>query len=161
MKFKSTDEFLTFDFNDTALKFIGITETQMTIGAEGVIIKADNSNNQRFEDMYSVYLEMTFDHFKMNRFDKQGYKYYNADGKLIDSVPDEPLDEEKQKEVLSIVKTQGASIFLLEKCPDRSGYEIIFDLTDEAGDASETYQIFFDFEHSLAGWDRFSAPVKE
>ena len=60
MKFKSTVEFMTFDFNDSLMKTIKITNDQLMFGAEGVIVKANNSNNQRFEDMFTVYLEMTF-----------------------------------------------------------------------------------------------------
>ena len=161
MKFKSTDEFMTFDFNDSLMKTIKITNDQLMFGAEGVIVKANNSNNQRFEDMFTVYLEMTFRESSISRFDEQGYKYFNANGELLNEVPDRALSEAEQKEVIAKVNNGDAKIFLVEKGPDREGYEIIFDVEDEGEDTSVTYQIFFDFKSSQAQWERFSGPVNE
>ena len=161
MKFKSTDEFMTFDFNDSLMKTIQISEDQIMIGSEGVIVKANNSTNQRFEDMFTVYLEMTFKQSSINQFDEQGYKYFNANGELLNEIPDRPLSQGEQKQVISKVNLNGAKIFLVEKCPDRDGYEIIFDVEDEDEDSSVTYQIFFDFQSCQAQWERFSGPVNE
>ena len=58
MKFRSVDEFDTFQFKDATVSSIKFTENQLIIEAEGVIVKSDNSNNTRFEDMYCVLLEL-------------------------------------------------------------------------------------------------------
>ena len=157
MKFRSVNEFTSIDFNDSTMKNLSITDQQMVVTAEGVIIKANNSVNQRFEDMYTVLLEMTFDHFRILHFDEQGYRHYDADGQLLEQIPDRPLSEDEQKTVLHLAK--DSYIFLVEKCPDQEGYEIIFDITNEEEDTTTTDQLFFDFDGCVAQWDRFSGPV--
>ena len=159
MKFKSVNAYDTFDFNDSELKSIKFNESQMTITAAGVIVKATNDQNKRFEDMFTVLLEMTFDQFQMTAFDEQGYRYFDVNGNLLNKVDDRPLSEEEKTAVISKVNSQGGKIFLMEKCPDRDGYEILIVVTDEETDDTVTYQIFYQFENCIAKWDRFAGPV--
>ncbi|MCI6018277.1 MAG: hypothetical protein MRZ59_05445 [Clostridiales bacterium] len=158
MKFRSVDEFDTFQFKDATVSSIKFTENQLIIEAEGVIVKSDNSNNTRFEDMYCVLLELKLNQFKLFQFVEQGYKYYDVSGKLLDVVPDRPLDHDEQTSVLEAAA--GAYLFRLEKSVDTEGYELIFDIEGKEDDElTKTYQINFDFNGSIASWDRFSGPV--
>jgi len=158
MKFKSVNEFDTFQFKEAALQSVKLNDTQMTVGIEGAVIRSDNSNNTRFEDMYCAFMELTLDGFSMKRFVEQGYKYYDMDGKLISEVPDRVLEQKEQEAVLNTLS--GAYLFRLEKSQDLDGYEMIFDVESDDDDGfAKTYQMDFDFKDSIAGWDRFSGPV--
>lgn len=158
MKFKSINEFDTFQFKDAVIQSLKITEKQMILEVEGAVIKSNNSNNTRFEDMFCVLLNMQLDQFKLQRFVEQGYKRYDMEGRLTDEVPDRILDDAEQKAVLSSV--QGVYLFRLERSQNQDGYELIFDIeSDNDEEFTKTYEIDFDFENSVAEWDRFASPV--
>lgn len=158
MKFRSLNEFETLKFNEAAIQSITFTENQMILEADGVIIKAGNSNNARFEDMYCMTLKLTLNQFKMHDFCEQGFKYFDVDGNLVKEVPDRELSEEETKAVLKTVA--GAYLFRMEKCQDKEGYELIFDIeSNDEDEFAKTYQMTFDFDGSLAEWDRYSGPV--
>ena len=154
-KFCSINESDKISINDMQLVSLKLQQDQMVIVTEGAMIKNGNSQNVRFEDMYCMELEYILDGVRVLDFSKQGFKYYDADGRLLSEEPDEPLDVLTQHSVLS--QTAGAYVFAFEKMEDGS-HILIFDIEDEDADVT-TYQIVCTFESCRAGWNRYSGPV--
>ena len=154
-KFCSINEPDKISLNDTQIVSLKMHQDQMVIVVEGAIIKSGNSQNARFEDMYCMELEYILDGVCVQDFSQQGFKYYDADGRLLSEEPDIPLDELARYSILS--KAQGAYVFALETMAD-GRWLLIFDIEDEEGDMT-TYQILFTFISCKAQWDRYSGPV--
>ncbi len=154
-KFCSINEPDKISLNDTQMVSLKMQQDRMVVVVEGAIIKNGNSQNARFEDMYCMELEYILDGVCVHDFSKQGFKYYDADGRLLSEEPDVPVDSLAQQGILS--KVAGAYVFALESMGDGSQL-LIFDIEDEDGDVT-TYQISFTFKTCKAQWDRYSGPV--
>lgn len=157
MKYVTRNAIDTIKLRDAAILSLTLTPDRLTMTVEGAIVKANNTNNARFEDMYCPNMQLTLDHMEIIDFCRQGYKYYNADGALLNEVPDRTLSEAERRQVLGQI--QGANLFYFDKNPEAQTYLCIFDI--EKDDEVTTYQIELTFEESIAGWDRYSGPVGE
>ncbi len=157
MKYKTKNQLDTLKIQEATLSAITLAPMRLTLTIEGAIIKANNSNNTRFEDMYSPLMELTLSGANVLSFCQQGYKYYNADGVLESETPDRPLTEDERRQVL--MDAPGAYLFYFGENPDADNYLLIFDI--EKDEDATTYQLEITFEESLAQWDRYAGPVNE
>lgn len=156
MRFNTVNDLKTICLDEARLVSIKLGGGQLVICAEGAVIRSDNPNNTRFEDMYCVLLELVLDQVEMKSFCLQGYKYYDADGRLMNQIPSRPLSGEEQQKAM--IAGDDAWIFRLEEDPAAQIYRLIYDKEDEG--QVRTYELEFTFNGSRASWERFSGPVE-
>ena len=155
MKYKSVNDLKTIALRDSRMTLAALASDQLRLVVEGAVIRGDNPNNNRYEDMYCVLMELLFEKVHVRDFVLQGYKYYDADGKLLETVPDRTLTPGEQREAL--IFKDNAWVFSLEQNPD-GVWSLVYDLDDEG--TVKTYEILFTFENCTASWDRFSGQVE-
>ena len=155
MKYKSVNDLKTIALKDARLTLAVMSSDQLRLNVEGPVIRGDNPNNNRYEDMYCVLMELLFDQVDVKEFVLQGYKYYDANGKLLETVPDRPLTPQEQRD--SLLFNDNAWVFSLDQNEDGI-WRLVYDLEEEG--TVNTYEIRFTFKDCIASWDRFSGPVE-
>ena len=155
MKYKSVNDLKTIALKDARLTLAVMSSDQLRLNVEGPVIRGDNPNNNRYEDMYCVLMELLFDQVDVKGFVLQGYKYYDADGKLLETVPDRPLTPQEQRD--SLLFNDNTWVFSLDQNEDGI-WRLVYDLEEEG--TVNTYEIRFTFKDCIASWDRFSGPVE-
>ena len=83
MKFRCVDEFEQLSFDDSPIVSFQMSTDEVTFTFGGATIKAGNSQNGRFQDMYCGEITLTLLQAQMKRLVKDGMKYYDADGTLL------------------------------------------------------------------------------
>jgi len=101
MKFRCVDEFEQLSFDDSPIVSFQMSEDEVTFTFGGATIKAGNSQNGRFQDMYCGEITLTLLQAQMKRLVKEGMKYYDADGNLQREIPDEDVPEPAVESVAS------------------------------------------------------------
>ena len=101
MKFRCVDEFEQLSFDDSPIVSFQMSEDEVTFTFGGATIKAGNSQNGRFQDMYCGEITLTLLQAQMKRLVKEGMKYYDADGNLQREIPDEDVPEPAVESVVS------------------------------------------------------------
>ncbi len=156
MKYKTVNQIDTICIDEMNFSQIRFEGGRLTLMLDGAVIKADNTHNNRFEDVYGAPMELTFCGVTMERFCLAGYKYYDADGKLLQEIPERRLDEAQMKEIMA--KTEGGWVFRLEYSRDGGRCRLIYDT--DIQDETNTYEAEFSYESSIASWERFTGPVE-
>lgn len=156
MKFRTVNDLNTISINEMKLISMELTQQSLVLKLEGAVVKADNSNNNRYEDVYCADMVLVFKGLKLLSFCCAGFKYYDADGRLINEVPGRPLEDKDIQKAVDI--KNGAWVFSLE-CfdPENQIYRLIYDVEDEE---TKTYEAEFTFLESTASWERFAGPVE-
>ena len=101
MKFRCVDEFEQLSFDDSPIVSFQMSTDEVTFTFGGATIKAGNSQNGRFQDMYCGEITLTLLQAQMKRLVKEGMKYYDADGNLQREIPDEDVPEPAVESVVS------------------------------------------------------------
>ena len=73
MKFRSINEFNTIKVQDVSIKSLTLLENQLVLLTDGAIIQSNNSNNTRYEDVYSMETELVFNHVHILAVKKTGF----------------------------------------------------------------------------------------
>lgn len=151
MKFKSTDEIETIALRDAVIKEIEWIKGEpswLTFYAEGAVVKDDNSQNTFYTDKYADQMEIRFQNPVIEAVLLEGHKYYDADDKLIEEVPDKPVPEDAYEKTLKLFKDNY--IFYGGKPePDKNCYQMIVDVDEDS------YIISFYYDKVIAGWNHF------
>lgn len=157
MKYRTINDLETICIDDMNLTEIVLQDGVFKLTLQGGIVKANNPENKRFEDVFCAPVEILFKESKVLAFNRQGFKYYDADGKLLNEVPTVSLNHE---EICDAVKSAAQGIVFRLECCDRQKnmYRLTYDVETDCG--IQTYEIEFTFSSSTAGWDRFCGPVE-
>ncbi len=161
MKFQSINEMEQMSFDEAKINELKIESGKIQFTLEGAIIKAKNSQNGRFEDMYCGEIVLQLKNAEVVRIVKEGMKYYDANGELLKEIPNEDVPESARKMIFQ--KLASGTIFTLVKAEvsDGYGYEFGIDVPkDEDKEEVDTYWLCVTFERSVAAWDRYCSPVE-
>ena len=138
MKFRCVDEFEQLSFDDSPIVSFQMSTDEVTFTFGGATIKAGNSQNGRFQDMYCGEITLTLLQAQMKRLVKEGMKYYDADGNL-------------QREITVV----------LGEIDGRKSAEFGIDVPQEEDEEEvDTYWFCVVFEKSEASWDRYCSPTE-
>lgn len=160
MRFKTENDLKTISINEMKIEKMRLLENTLELTMEGARIAANNPHNNRFEEVYSMQTQVLFRDVSLHAFREQGYKYYDADGNLLDEVPSKDLSEEERKQVVE--EASGDYVYQLTCLDEEQGiWLLIFDVEDEDNCIVDTFEIEFTFGSSLISWDRFAGPVDE
>lgn len=164
MGFRSINETEKFSFEDCAISKFEISESQIRMELEALIVKPDNSQNTNFTESYAGTTTVRLQGGRVLSAVKEGYKCYNADEVLISEVPDEPLTTEQTNE---LVKTfADALLFAMDKKKEEDGIftysmRIEFPNEEEYDDTvTDSYELTVEFEQAIFEWEYYMNRVQ-
>ena len=99
MAFQSVDEIDTFSFDDCTVNRLEIRENRISMELEALIVGVKNSQNTHYVRSYAGTTDVRLHGAKLESAVREGFKMYNADNVLVKEEADEPLSEEKLKEL--------------------------------------------------------------
>lgn len=151
MKYKCENELHTLNFKDFNVEEIKYSDNKLVIYTNGGVARYDNSCNETLEERYISECEIQFINCNIDKFVLEGGKYYTADDKLIEEVPDKDVEPSEIKETLSKLKGEDAVIFFLSGKQDSDKYivEVAVDLIND------TYWLNITSDKVIVGFDRF------
>ena len=151
MKFRCVDEFEQLSFDDSPIVSFQMSTDEVTFTFGGATVKAGNSQNGRFQDMYCGEITLTLLQAQMKRLVKEGMKYYDADGNLQREIPDEDVPEPAVESVVSRFEKGTVFTVVLGE----------IDVPQEEDEEEvDTYWFCVVFEKSEASWDRYCSPAE-
>lgn len=162
MGFKSVNEIEQFIFDDCQIGEIKVSDINIEMCLEALIVRKNNSQNTNFTESYAATTTARFLLGKILSGVKDGYKYYNADDVLLKEVPDQPLDLDEINNILK--KSEGAYLFEFEKDKEENGlfyYTFGIEFVDETENTmSDSYHFKMSFEKAIFEWERYLNKVQ-
>lgn len=162
MKFKCVNEMEQLSFDDAEINELKVDEKIIQFTFNGAIIKAGNSQNSRFQDMYCGEVILQLKNAEIARFVKEGLKYYDANGVLLKEVPDEDVPAPAQGAVLK--RISGGTVFTVVDATQESGYAYEFGVDvpkEDDEEDTDTFWLCVRCEETKAMWERYCGPVEE
>lgn len=114
--YHTTDELSHFDFEEAIFDEMEFSADGIRIFMENVKILPENSCNRDIRLMRTNDLELDLVKGTLTRMYKEGYKRFNADGVLQETVEDEPISAEAHAS--TVKDLAGATVYSLEKNDD-------------------------------------------
>ncbi len=162
MKFQAKNEIQNFSFDDAVIEELKIAGSDIIFSLKGAVVKADNSQNARYQDMACGAIVLQLENAEIMRVIKEGYKYYDADGKLMDEVPNTDVPAVEQS---SVIKRCGAGTIFTTVAGEFEGkplYEFGIDVPKQEDEEEvDTYWLCIRFENSTASWERYLGPESD
>jgi len=150
--FKSINELDKLSFDDCVIGEISQAEDGMVFEVEALIIKPNNSQNTNFTESYAGTSTIKFENARLLSLYKSGYRYYNADGKLLEEVPNEPVLENEWKGMLN----SFSGNYLCDVSKEDDKYVLEVEMADEEdGCQSFTYIIELESDNVIVTWEKY------
>ena len=146
MKYKAINQLEQFQFSDASILDIDYHLTTLAFQLANVTIPASNPNNRDIRDMRTNDLILTFEGATIVNFVEEGYKLYDADNNLTDSVPDKSLTTASYEDTLK--SFLDAPIYSIEIKEDNI---CIINIDADM----HTFFIEISYEKCIIEWDRF------
>lgn len=146
MKYTTTDELEHFGFAEAYIGDVQVTGGFFHLVLDNVTILPENSCNRDIRTMRANELLFKLEEAVVCAVTKEGFKVYDANGRLMKTYEDEEIDK---KDYLETIKTfVGGMVYSLKKESDQ--YEFVIDAPDES-----TYVLRVLAAHDVESWDRF------
>lgn len=146
MKYTTKNEFEHFNFAEAYIGDVQVTSGFFHMVLDNVTILPENSCNRDIREMRANNLILKIEDFSVLSVVEEGFKTYNADGKLIGICEDVEIAPEEQ---LDVIKTFADGVlYSLEKCDA----QYIFNI-DAANERS--YVLTVEGSGDEEAWDRF------
>ena len=160
MKFECTDELQNFSFEDCIIKRFEATDSTVSFEVEALIVKPSNSQNPNYTESYAGTALIRLIGGRLLSGRKEGFRYYDADDRLISVTPDEELGPEQLREFPS--RCKDAYLFRLEESPAGEG-RVLLDISIEfpaeeeyaSPNDSDSYALTASCEKVIIGWDQY------
>lgn len=146
MKYETTDELEHFIFSEAYIGDVQITSGFFHMVLDNVTILPENSCNRDIRQMRANNLVLKIQDFSIASVIEEGYKVYDANGKLIKSCEDTALAENAWVE--AVKGLVDGTVYSLEKQED----EYVFSI-DAANE--RTYALRIKGSHDVEEWERF------
>lgn len=146
MQYKSTDELEQFSFKDAAIASISYSGNTFILELDNVTILADNRHNRDIHDMRANNVIVTFTDASLTKVVAEGYKVYDADNNLKETVDDTLIAPEKYTDFFK--EQENNIIYSIEEISEGR-------CTISIDGEYETYFIETTYTHSFVEWDRF------
>lgn len=151
MRFETKNNLHLFNFEEVTLKEIEYTDKTFTMVLEALIVKGKNPNNEECVDRFAATSNLRFVNASLEKMVKEGYKYYDANGKLLDEKPDEIVPMVAVDGLLK--QMQDVALFDVIALKETEGeyiYQLGIDLNEE-----DTYWLDIKCESTIVEWERF------
>ena len=146
MKYQTTDELTHFNFADAYIGDVQVTGGFFHMILDNVTILPENSCNRDIREMRANNMLLKIEESAITSIVEEGYKVYDANGKLMQACEDVEIEE---KDFAAVAKTfiEGV-VYSLEK--KEQEYVFTIDAENE-----RTYQLSVSGTHDVEEWDRF------
>lgn len=170
MKFQSVNELNQFSFRDCELRRIERSEASIRLELEGLIVLPANSQNSNFTASYAGPAIVRLPGGKLLSAVKEGYRYLDADGRLLKELPDVPLCGREIEELLARCSDCRLLSFLEQTEQDRGAgtKSSLCELTIEFPPENpydtlptESYRLTMSSEKIIFEWDFYMNRVQE
>ncbi len=145
MKYKTINELEHFDFSDAYIAEIQKSSSSFSMTLDNVKILPDNSCNRDIRIMRTNQLLLQLPEAAITAFTEEGYKVYDADGRLLRQEKDRLLAVSEYQDACK--ELTGCTIYSLEK--QDGVYQISIDTEDH------TYLIQVKGSCDTEEWERF------
>lgn len=150
MGYKSVDEINTISLKDALITEIHLTGEKdcLEFVVRGAVVRDNNSQNDCYTDKYSDDMTVRFQKPVIEAVLLEGHKYYDANDRLVEEVPDKPVKETDYEKTLKSFKDK---YIFYGGTPDgdKKRYQMIIDFDDDS------YVLSFTYERVTAFWERF------
>lgn len=146
MKYQCKNELTQFNFNEASIVDITYQNRTLTFQLDNVTILANNSKNRDIRDMRTNELLLTFEQVLITKFVAEGYKVYDADNNLTETVSDNVVEESQYLGVFK--ELAGSFLYSIE---ERSTESCIINIDGEF----QTYRLELKYQQNVVGWNRF------
>ena len=146
MKYQTTNEFEHFELNEVHISDVEVTNGFFHIVLDDVVILPENSCNRDIRKMRVNGLVLKIDDMKIERLTREGFKTYDADGRLLGQTEDTRIPEAGYAEIFAAF-TDGSAYSVTKV---GNAYTFIVDATDEC-----TYELVVTGSGDRQEWDRF------
>lgn len=162
MKFKCVNEMEQLSFDDSEVLEFKIENKRMLFSFNGATIKAKNSQNGRFQDMYCGEIVLQLQNADIVRLMKEGMKYYDANGNLQKEIPDEDIPVLAQPSVLKRLSKGKIFTVVTDTVTSGYAYEFGIDVPQENDEEEiDTFWLCVTCDETIAMWDRYCSPADE
>ena len=165
MSFKSVDEIYNFDFQDAVISKFKIGNEGINIELESLIVEPENSQNENYTKSYAATTTVRLVDGKILSGIKEGYKRYDANNKLIESVDDVYIDDEQIKLIMK--SSNGAYLFAMDANPESEEGRFSYNISIEFPSQEEydltggvIYEIKVSFSKAVFEWDKYMNKVQ-
>ncbi|MCH5268493.1 MAG: subtilin biosynthesis sensor protein SpaK [Lachnospiraceae bacterium] len=145
MKFHTTDELNTFLFEGAVLNDVETANGRVKIILDNVTILPENSCNRDVRKMRANAFCITFTDGGIIRLVEEGYKVFDADGNLRQTVEDRDMSEEEIQAGLR----ELADLEVYEISREEDRYIMIVDGEDHS------FRLEIRAEHDYEEWNKF------
>ncbi len=146
MNYRTTDEMHHFNFSESYISDIQVTNGMFHLCLDNVTILPENSCNRDIREMRTNNLFFKIEEGKILSIIEEGYKVYDANGNLKENCEDITIAE---ADFAQTAKTfTDGMIYSLEKKDEQ--YIFYIDAENE-----HTYQMCVTGSHDIQEWDRF------
>ena len=152
MKYTTTNEFEQFEFGEAHISDIQIVEERFFLLLDNVKILPDNSCNRDIRKMRTNELFFKVTNGTMTSLIEEGYKLYDANGKLTREIEDREVAVSEYKEITD--EFIDGMVYEVEKTiledKNQVQYRFVIDAANE-----RTYTMIVLGDGDLEEWDRF------
>lgn len=148
MKYATTNELVHFSFTEAYIAEIQKLNGCFQLTLDNVTILPDNSCNRDVRNMRANGLHLKIQDGSVDLLVEEGYKVYNADGKLARQYEDKQVAPEQYNDTLKALADGESCIYSLEKTENAYVFEI-----DASND--RTYVLRITGTRDMEEWDRF------
>ena len=152
MKYTTTNEFNQFEFEEAHISDIQIVEGRFFMLLDNVKILPDNSCNRDIRKMRANELFLKVTNGSMVSLIEEGYRLYDANGKLTREIEDREVSAEEYK-VITDAFIDGMVYEIEKSVTEKNGqvqYRFVIDAANE-----RTYTMIVLGDGDLEEWDRF------
>lgn len=150
MKYTTTNEFHNFEFQEAHISDIQVTDGFFHMLLDNVKILESNSCNRDIRKMRANELFLKVTNGSITSFVEEGYKLYDANGKLTREIEDREVGKAEYKEVTD--EFIDGSVYEIEKTEvnDKCQYRFVIDALND-----RTYSMIVTGDGDVEEWDRF------
>lgn len=151
MRFETKDNLRYFNFEEVSIMDVELTKETVTLVLKGLIVKGTNPNNEECVDRFVDIVNMRFLNGAVTGMVKEGFKYYDANGKLLKEKPDEAVVLTDIDRILKQCKDVPLyDVVAVSETQDEKKYQIGIDLNED-----DTYWIDITCSGTVMEWERF------
>ena len=145
MAYSTHDEIANFDFSESTIVKLAVTENQLDIRCGDVMIPTSNSQNTDVEKMGTDELLIRMKDIQKLEVKKDGYRIYNLDDTVREEIPDKVIPKEEWNSLFESL--EGQAIYSITKenncyviCIDTAETEVSYTVSLEAGSDLESWE---------------------
>lgn len=158
MSYQSINEINTFAFRDCELLSFEKTEDGFRLELEALIVEAANSQNTNYTDSYAGTTILRLENARILKACEEGHRYYDANDKLIEEIPDRELTETETNKLLRSIKP-GCYLFGMVKEEGSGEEEMVYSLGVDLTE-TDSYWIYMSFTKAVFTWEKFMNRVQ-